>query len=175
MSEGTKKTILVISLVVLLSVATYGIAYVAANTSKLKNMSATFGAVEFLGFKLKDQEAGLKVTLNLRNQSDFNVMAMGYKLDVYLNDTFVAPVLSKEQQTIKPNTISPFSFNVYFSPFKIFKDLTIDKVIEGLKDIKNVKIKVKGYITASVDGVKVENLPVDLEMLTGDLLKTIST
>lgn len=149
----------------------YAIYSVSSNVKKLKSLTAKFDSIEFLGFDLSEKKMGLKINLLLQNTSAFKIIAKGYKLDVYLNGTFITPVVYKEQQTIAANAVSPISFNVYFSPFQIIQDFSIEKALNALKNIKTIKLKITGYISASVDGVNVENLPVSIETLLGDLLK----
>lgn len=169
----TKKVFLTLAVTTMLVVSVYGTMYLVGNVQKLKSLTPSFNRIEPLGFKLKEQEYALKVVLNLKNDSQMQITASKYHLDVYLDNVFISPVISNDKQVIKGNSTSLFSFNIYFSPFKIFKDLNLDDLIGGLKNINKVKIKVTGYITASIGGVTVENFPVNLEMLVGDVLKSL--
>lgn len=171
METNNKKPLVIGAFIVIAGFLAFAAYSIAKQVKKLKNLTAKFDSVEFLGFDLGEKKIGIKVNLKLKNESAFKITATGYKLDVFMNSVFVAPVVYRESQLIAANTESPISFNVYFSPFQIVKDLKWESILNGLKDLRNVKLKITGYISATIDGVKVENLPVSLEMLLGDLLK----
>jgi hypothetical protein len=171
-NKGGNKLLVFGALATVTAFVIYAIYSISDNVKKLKSLTAKFDSVEFLGFDLGEKKLGLKINLLLQNTSAFKIIAKGYKLDVFLNGTFITPVVYKDQQTISANSTSPISFNLYFSPFQIVKDFSIEKALNALKNIRGIKIKITGYISASVDGVNIENLPVSIETLLGDLIKS---
>jgi len=149
--------------IVVTTAVTYGAITVKSNIDRLKATKVSFGGIKPLGKNSKNQ-IGVQVTVNVQNNSDIDINVSGYKLDIYINNIYVAPVISKTKQVIKASATSPFSFNVYFDPANLSgQGVTVSSILSSLADITNMKIRIDGYISAGILGINLDNVPVKLE------------
>lgn len=170
-SQAIKRIILVGTFILITTAVVYGAVTINDNIKRLKATKVDFGGVKMLGTDIAKKQVGIAVTLNITNTSDIDIHINGYKLDIYINGTFVAPILSKQKQTIKAAAVSPISFNVYFSPDNLkTQGITINTILTSLANIASMKIKIDGYLSVGILGIDISNYPVQLEETLSDLV-----
>lgn len=170
MTKGEK--ILVIGgIIVVVSFGAYAGTTLYLNYQKLKKIKPQFIGKQMLGKNAQGYQ-GIRIFLAINNESDFAFTVKNYHLTAYVNKMPIAPVVSSKTQVIAPSTTSALSVDVYFKPEDVLSKGQLAQLVVSLLDFKNLNIRVSGYISGSVDGITVDNFPVEVSVPLYDTLKT---
>ena len=141
------------------------------NYEKLKKIKPKFIGKQLLGKNAQGYQ-GIRIFLALNNESDFAFTVKNYHLTAYVNNTPIAPVVSTKTQVIQPASTSALSIDVYFKPADVLSKGQLAELVVSLLDFKNLNIRVSGYISGSIDGITVDNFPVEVSVPLYDTIKS---
>lgn len=152
-------------------VSTLLLAYAAISIKKQVDLAKKikFDLVSIKPLIIALKEIGFKITMSIQNVSDLNIDINGIDLDVYANGIFVNKVRQNQRQVVHAQSTNKFSFNVYMNPLDVLKDVKVSDLTQAL-DYKNIKLKMKGTVTGTIDGISFSNLPIDEDYLVSDFL-----
>lgn len=167
MTDGAKKTIIYGTIGMVGLTIAYAIFSLRKQIGLLKKMKVGFAGISTL--PTSGGEVGLNVGLSLKNESAIKVVTSNINIDIYLNGVFVNKVIEKTPQTINGNATSVIRFNLFFNPIDVIKNVKIEDIVKVL-DFKGIVLNIKGYVSGSVDGINVENVPFELKETIGNLM-----
>jgi LEA14-like dessication related protein len=109
--------------------------------------------------------------IKVLNRSSFMVIAKHYKLDVYLDNTFLTSISSDKENVIQPNNVSQLLVNIKVTPSQMFKSINLANLIKNyLTDKSKIKVKVSGYIGIKANFVNIKNMPINYESNLAELM-----
>lgn len=129
-----------------------GAFYLYANYKSLDDLDLTIEDVKFKG---SSDTLTIKISIKLKNPTDFNLKVYGYNFDINLDGTYIGTAKNEEITEVRKNSeqMITIPFEVYKSSF----DLThINELIKLItKAIKKEKIlaKIDGSITAGFNRI----------------------
>lgn len=133
-------------------------------------MQYCFNFTGYQIIELNRSKIQIEVKLQIKNRSDLDITIQGYEFDVYLNGAYVSKINSKKNQKVAKNSFSILSLLINVEPAKN-KDLANwDFLSRLLLDYKNIKVKIKGSVSATALGISAKDVPVDLEMKLKEML-----
>lgn len=127
----------------------------------------------FVGYKiinLNRDRITIELKLDIKNKSDIDVTINGYNFDIFMNGAYVSKVLSKKVQKIAKHGFSILNLTVDIEPKKNKSLANWDFLSRVLLDVNNIKVKIKGDLSATALGINAKNVPVDLEMKLKEML-----
>jgi LEA14-like dessication related protein len=112
----------------------------------------------------------IEVKLQIKNKSDLDITISGYDFDVFLNGAYATHVSSNKQTKVAKRSFSTLALLIDIEPKKN-KDLANwDFLARLLLDVNNIKVKIKGTVSATALGINATDVPVDLEMKIKEMM-----
>lgn len=129
-----------------------------------------FNFVEYKIHTLNRERITIEVGLQIKNKSDLDITIHSYDFKVFVNGAYATKVSSKKPSLLGKNGFTILSLLIDIEPKKT-KDLANwDFLSRVLLDVKNIKIKIDGSLSASALGISAKNVPLTLEMKLKDML-----
>lgn len=148
-----------------------GFAYkVMTEAKKLADFCYDFGGYKLTGLSLN--EITMDIIVRIKNKSNVNVVLSGYNFKVFVNGTFISRVMGNKPQPIFAGKKEPIVLGIVFDPREVLKGLfTVNNLVTAGLDQSKIIVKVSGYFSVNVGGVKVDNFPKEMESSLADMLK----
>ena len=164
-----KKNIIAIVALIIISVSIYMYVQYTKALKYCWKINAGLTKIFSMGIKMVKMD----LALDFKNSSDIDLSVYGYTFDISLNGIKVATVKNTDKQLIKANSFSVFNLGIEFSPEQAFKD-NKTKLVElssaFLANKKNILFSISGEVTAGILGMKVEKVPVSMNLSLAELL-----
>jgi hypothetical protein len=120
--------------------------------------------------KLNRAFTSLEITFDFQNKSKLEFMVTSQDFDVFINETFVTKIQSKQVSALRPESWSPLTTIINFNPDEVFKSV---KSIEFLKNMlggtDKIKLKVVGKVGVK-SGVVSATIPLDITYTLKELM-----
>jgi len=170
---STKRTILTVGIIAGLTAIGFGIAKIIKEQKrlllsycwKIKNVSIK---------KFTKDEIDLVLELLLRNQSDIDLDIYKWNLDVFIEGRKVANIDQPSNSGIewKARAVSTIGLYVRFMPAKVFgsANYVVSLIAKFFTNKNNIKIGIKGTVSAKHSIFNVENLEIDMTLTIKDIL-----
>lgn len=127
------------------------------------------------GFKIIEiskKRIALQIDLWFKNKSKLDLKIMGYDFDIFINNQKVTKVVSNEKQTLAGESFSVLSFTIDFDPNTKWDSKELLTILAyAISDKSKVVIRTTGYVSAGINFVKIENLPITIDYTLAELLK----
>lgn len=127
----------------------------------------------FTGYKiitLSRDRITIEVRLQIKNKSDIDITLTGYKFEVFLNSAYASTIEQKKTQIIKANSFSELSLKIDVEPSKNKQLANWDFLSRLLLDVNNIRVRIKGAVSASALGISAKDVGVNLEMKLKEML-----
>lgn len=122
--------------------------------------------------KISNDLVRFNVQLKLRNFSSLSATITSFKLSISINDVKVTDVISTKKQMIKADSTSDISFDIEFSPKKVFNIQDATKILVQIATNKDMlKIKTNGFLDVSSYGFSFKNIPIDITMTLKEMME----
>lgn len=129
--------------------------------------------INYVGYKILKLSISriiIEVKFKIKNRSDIDVLVTSFDFNIFLNGVYATKVKSSKQQIIKAKGFSTITLLVDVEPTKN-KELSKWSFLQkALSDIRGIKVKTSGTISAKALGVSVKNQQLDIEMPLRDML-----
>ncbi len=152
-----------------------GIIYAFYNYVKKQLQQAMSFCYKFSSVKIAKAEKEsfiILLTIKIRNQSDIRALLDNYSFEVFINNKFITVINSVTSVDLLANAVSEIPVKIEFNPSKLFNLADVLVLIAtALTNKKNFIIRLKGKITASVNFIKIKDLPIDMAMSLEEIMK----
>lgn len=129
--------------------------------------------VKFLSYRFEHiglNYVSLIVQMQLKNNSDINLKILSGSFDAYINDTFVTNI--KTGATNLPaHAASIINLKIEFDPGKLLKGVAASL----LTSPENVKVHIKGRVTAVSSVIMISNIKIDESITLHEILNPTTT
>jgi hypothetical protein len=145
-----------------------GAMYFYGQYKKLTNICFTFAGFEIS--KINRERITLTIKLNVKNQSNIGIKLSSYDFNVYMNEAYVAKIVSVNPITgkpieldfIAPNKFSVLSLILDVEPKKNKALANWDFISKILLDVNNIKIKIVGNMAVNVGNTGIRKFPLTI-------------
>lgn len=129
--------------------------------------------VNFVGYKihkLNRERITIEVKMSIKNKSNFDIIINSYNFDVFMNGAYVTKISSKKATEIKTKSSTVLSLMIDIEPKKNRDLANWDFLSRILLDINNIKLKIRGSVSAGALGISAKNVPIDIEMKLKEMM-----
>lgn len=116
------------------------------------------------------KEIVMQMDFQVYNKSDISIVVDNYDLGVYINKHFVSKVSNPVGQTLAPNSRSIITLIISFTPKQALGGIFNLDFIKGAMDKQKIMIGLSGFVTVSHQGIRLKNLPVQIEMPLSEMI-----
>jgi LEA14-like dessication related protein len=127
----------------------------------------------FTGYKminLSRDRITIQLSLQIKNKSDLEITLTGYNFEVFLNGAYATTISNSKVQKIGANSFSTVNLTIDVEPQKNKSLANWDFLSRLLLDVNNIKVRIKGAISASALGISAKDVGVNLEMKLKEML-----
>ena len=129
-----------------------GAFYLYANYKSLDDLDFSIEDVKFKG---SSDTLTIKVSIKLKNPTDFNLKVYGYSFDLNLEGTYIGTAKSEDVTEVRKNSeqMITIPFEVYKSSFDLAHINELIKLLTKAVKKENMSAKINGSITAGFNRV----------------------
>ena len=126
--------------------------YLYANYKSLDDLDFSIDGVKFKG---SSDKLTIKVSVTLKNPTDFNMKVYGYSFDIDLDGTYIGTAKSEEVTEVRKNSeqMITIPFEVYRSSFDFAHINDLIRLITKAVKKEKMSAKINGSITAGFNRV----------------------
>ena len=126
--------------------------YLYANYKSLDDLDFSIEGVKFKG---SSDTLTIKVSVKLKNPTDFNMKVYGYSFDIDLDGTYIGTAKSEDVTEVRKNSeqMITIPFEVYKSSFDPANINELIRLITKVVKKEKVSAKINGSITAGFNRV----------------------
>lgn len=166
-SIKTHRALITMGALMILAIGGYALLSIKRQVELLQQL-----AVRFLGAKVLNvslDSVGLTIYLEIKNISDLEVYVDSVDMAVSLDGIDVNRVMQNKRQVIPPQGSGKVQFDLHFKPMEVLGNIKISDILQAF-DYKNIKMRLVGIVSGSINGIPFSKQPFDISQTIGDLI-----